>query len=135
MSPLETLAEEVSAQSEALRFPQKPSQEAFFPCAYRSMYLSRRLEERLFELYQKGYVSGTVTMSIGNEATAVGMALPFRPGRDVVSLLHRDFAGHLLWGSSPYDLVCQYLANRRESHPRPRRQRAPRRSAGSGGSP
>jgi 2-oxoisovalerate dehydrogenase E1 component len=112
MSPLETLAEEASAQSEALRFPQKPSQEAFFPCAYRTMFLSRRLEERLFELYQKGYVRGTVTISSGNEATAVGMSLPFRPGRDVVSLLHRDFAAHLIWGSSPYDLVCQYLANR-----------------------
>ena len=111
MSPPATLTEEASAQSEALRFPQKPSQEAFFPCAYRSMYLSRRLEQRLFELYQKGYVRGTVTMGIGNEATAVGMSLPFRPGRDAVSLLHRDLGAHLVWGSSPYDLVCQYLAN------------------------
>jgi 2-oxoisovalerate dehydrogenase E1 component len=98
------------------------------------MYLSRRLEERLFELYQKGYVRGTVTMSIGNEATAVGMSLPFRPGRDVVSLLHRDFGAHLVWGSSPYDLVCQYLANRespthaREGnvhHGNPRQRRFP----------
>ena len=112
MSPLATLAETPSAQSEALRFPRKPSQEAFFPYAYRCMYLSRRLEERLFELYQKGYVRGTVTMSIGNEATAVGMSLPFQPGRDVVSLLHRDFAAHVVWGATPYDLVCQYLANR-----------------------
>ena len=111
MSPLATLAETPSAQSEALRFPRKPSQEAFFPYAYRNMFLSRRLEERLFELFQKGYVKGTVTISIGNEATAVGMSLPLRPGRDVVSLLHRDFAAHVVWGATPYQLVCQYLAN------------------------
>jgi len=98
------------------------------------MYLSRRLEERLFELYQKGYVRGTVTMGIGNEATAVGMSLPFRPGRDAVSLLHRDLGAHLVWGSSSYDLVCQYLANRespthaREGnvhHGNPRQRRFP----------
>jgi 2-oxoisovalerate dehydrogenase E1 component len=92
-------------------YPAKLPREVFYPVAYRSMYLSRRMEEQLFELFQKGYVRGTVTISIGNEATAVGMALPFRPRQDVVSLLHRDFAAHLLWGSSPYQLVCQYMAN------------------------
>jgi len=92
-------------------YPEKLSEEAFYPFAYRTMYFSRRLEELLLELFQKGYVKGTVTMSWGNEATAVGMTIPFRPGRDVVSLLHRDLAGHLLLGARPYDLVCQYLAN------------------------
>ena len=75
------------------------------------MYLSRRLEERLFELYQKKYVRGTVTISIGNEATTVGMAMPLRPGKDPVSLLHRDFGAHLVLGATPYQIVCQYLAN------------------------
>lgn len=92
-------------------FPEKLSREGFYSVAYPLMALSRRLEQRLLELYQKGYVKGTVTISIGNEATAVGMSMPFRPGRDVVSLLHRDFAAHLLFGSTPYQLVCQYLAN------------------------
>jgi len=92
-------------------YPHKLSQEAFYPLAYRVMYLSRRMEELLLELFQKGYVKGTVTMSWGSEATAVGMALPLRPGRDVVSLLHRDFASHLLFGATPYQLACQYLAN------------------------
>ena len=96
---------------QAARFPHKLSEEAFYPLAYRIMYLSRCLEERLLELFQKGYVRGTVTISAGNEATAVGMALPLRPGKDVVSLLHRDFASHLLLGATPYQLVCQYLAN------------------------
>ncbi len=50
-------------------------------------------------------------MSAGNEATAAGMTMPLRPGRDVVSLLHRDFVGHLLLGATPYELLCQYMAN------------------------
>jgi 2-oxoisovalerate dehydrogenase E1 component len=56
-------------------------------------------------------VKGTVTQGTGNEATAVGAAMPLRPGRDVVALLHRDLACHLLLGAKPYDLVCQYMAN------------------------
>jgi 2-oxoisovalerate dehydrogenase E1 component len=75
------------------------------------MFLSRRLEERMLELYQKGYVKGTVASSVGNEATAIGMSMPLRPGRDVLSLLHRDLGAHLLLGSTPYQLLCQYLAN------------------------
>ncbi len=75
------------------------------------MLLSRRLEEQLVELFQKGLVRGTVTLSIGNEATTIGMALPLRPRRDVVSLLHRDFGAHLVLGASPYEMVCQFLGN------------------------
>jgi len=96
---------------DVVRFPEKLSQGAFYQVAYPLMFLSRRLEQRLLELYQKGYVKGTVTASFGNEATAVGMAIPLRPGQDVVSLLHRDLLAHLLLGSSPYQLACQYLAN------------------------
>ncbi len=83
----------------------------FYAFGYPLMLLSRRLEERLLELFQKGYVKGTVTMSAGNEATAVGMTMPLRPGLDPVSLLHRDFAGHLLLGATPHQLLCQYMAN------------------------
>lgn len=93
------------------RFPQRLGREAFYAAAYPLIYRSRRLEERLIELFRKGYVKGTVTISIGNEGTAVPMAMPIRPGRDVVSLLHRDFGGHLAQGASPHQLLCQYLAN------------------------
>ncbi len=94
-----------------VRWPQRLTPEAFYPVAYSLMLLSRRLEQRLIELFQKGYVKGTVTTSLGNEATSVGMAMPLRPGRDVVSLLHRDLVAHLLLGATPGELVCQYLAN------------------------
>ena len=94
------------------RYPRRLKREEFYPIAYRTMYYSRTMEAGLLDLFRKGYVKGTVTSSAGNESTAVGMALPLRPGRDVVSFLHRDFASHLLFGARPYDLVCQYMANR-----------------------
>ena len=97
-----------------LDVPRRPhvlSPEAFYALAYPAMFFSRQLEERLLELFRKGYVKGTVTSSAGNEAAAVGAAMPLRPGEDVVALLHRDFVAHLLMGATPYQLVCQYLAN------------------------
>ncbi len=99
---------------EPLDVPRRPhvlSPEAFYTLAYPAMFLSRQLEERLLDLFRKGYVKGTVTSSAGNEATAVGAAMPLRPGEDVAALLHRDFVAHLLLGATPYQLVCQYLAN------------------------
>lgn len=94
-------------------FPQRASEEAFYPCAYRFMYLAAALDERIAELFRRGKMKGTVTLGLGNEATAVGMALPLRPGRDVVSLLQRDLASHLILGDTIEDIFNQYLANSR----------------------
>ena len=124
----------IDGSPEVVRWPERLSRKEFYLVAYPLMLLSRRLEQRLLELFQKGYVKGTVTISIGNEATAVGMSLPLRPGRDVVSLLHRDFGGHLLLGATPYQLLCQYLANAESPDARPRRQRPSRRRGPRGGS-
>jgi 2-oxoisovalerate dehydrogenase E1 component len=94
-----------------VHYPQRLSEAAFYRLAYPLMFLTRRLEERMEELFQKGYAKGTVTSSIGNEATAVAMTLPLRPGSDIISILHRDIIGHILFGSTPYKLFCQYMAN------------------------
>jgi 2-oxoisovalerate dehydrogenase E1 component len=102
---------EAQDSTELVRWPLRLGRESFYRIAYPLICLSRRLEDRLLELYQKGYVKGTVTSSAGNEAAALGMSLPLRPGRDVVSLLHRDFVAHLMMGVTPYQLVCQYMAN------------------------
>ncbi len=96
---------------EIARFPQRLSEPEFLGRGLPADVSLRRMEERLLELFQKGYVKGTVTMGDGNEATAVGFAMPLRPGRDVVSLLHRDFVAHLLLGATPFDMFCQYMAN------------------------
>ncbi|KMQ51894.1 Branched-chain alpha-keto acid dehydrogenase, E1 component, alpha subunit [Chitinispirillum alkaliphilum] len=75
------------------------------------MFLTRLIDNKIKELFRKGMVKGTVVMSKGNEATAVGMALPFRSGKDILSLLHRDLGSHLVAGANPYSLICQHLAN------------------------
>lgn len=93
------------------RFPAKIGKAQFLPLAYRAMFVSRVMEELLVDLYHKGYVKGTVALGRGNEATAAAIGLSLRPGRDVVSLLHRDLAAHLLLGTSPYQVFCQYMAN------------------------
>ena len=94
-----------------IKYPDRMAKKEFYPVAYKWMVLSRKTEEKLRELFKKRYVKGTVTLGLGNEATAVGMSLPLRRGRDVVSFLHRDFAAHLIMGSTPFQLFNQYMAN------------------------
>jgi 2-oxoisovalerate dehydrogenase E1 component len=93
------------------QFPTRMKKEEFYPSAYAWMILSRKLDEKFGELFRKRYVKGTVTQSIGNEATAAGMSLPLRPGKDVLSIMHRDLPAHLILGDTPYKLFCQYMAN------------------------
>ncbi|MBN1759410.1 MAG: hypothetical protein JW863_13870 [Chitinispirillaceae bacterium] len=93
------------------RFPEKMSREQFYPTVYRVMYLSRQMDEKFKELFRKGYVKGTVILCAGTEATSAGMSIPFRPGKDIISMLHRDLGGHLVQGATPLSLMCQYMAN------------------------
>jgi len=93
------------------RFPQRLDKVAFWRAAYPMMYVSRQLEARFKELFKRGLVKGTVIIAAGNEASSVGMAMPFRPGVDPVALLHRNISAHLIFGCSPKSAVCQYMAN------------------------
>jgi 2-oxoisovalerate dehydrogenase E1 component len=93
------------------RYPGTLPKNEFLPVAYRWMYLSRKLEEKIHELYKKRYVKGTVTLGVGNEATSVGMSMPLRPKKDVLALMQRDFAAHMIMGETPYAMLCQYIAN------------------------
>jgi 2-oxoisovalerate dehydrogenase E1 component len=86
-------------------------QDNLYQVAYYYMYLSRCIESKFKELFKKGYVKGTVITSTGTEATTIGMTIPFRAGVDVLTLMHRDFAGHLVMGANPVKLMCQYIAN------------------------
>ena len=97
--------------TQVARFPHRLSEPEYYTIAYPVMYLARRLDEMLLELFRKGYVKGTVALGTGNEAVAVAMAMPLRPGVDIVALMHRDLAAHLLLGATPYRLFCQYMAN------------------------
>ena len=105
-----------------VRFPQRLSQPEFYAAAYPLMLLSRRLEERLLELFQKGYVKGTVTMSAGNEATAVGMTMPLaarpRRGFALAPRLRRPLAA----GGHAAPIALPVHGERREPDARPRGQ-------------
>lgn len=92
-------------------YPRRMNREEFLPAAYRWMYFARRLDEKMLDLFAKGLARGTVCTGIGMEATTVPALMPFRPGRDPVSLLHRDMGGHLLFGATLHELLCQFLAN------------------------
>jgi len=79
------------------------------------MYMSRKCENRLIELYRQGIVKGTVTSGEGNEAAIVGAVSALSPETDVCNFMQRDFAGYLIWGVSIYHLFSHYIANKDSS--------------------
>jgi TPP-dependent pyruvate/acetoin dehydrogenase alpha subunit len=62
---------------------------------YERMYLIRRVEETLLDLFTAGKLSGTTHTCIGQEANAVGVITHLEHGRDVVVSNHRCH-GHYL---------------------------------------
>src|SRR4051812_49224616 len=75
--------------------------------ASETMLLSRRLDERCIELVEQGGLAGTVLhSSIGQEAVAVGAALPRRDG-DVMLSTHRGLAHCVAWGADLVKLVAE----------------------------
>lgn len=78
---------------------------------YRYMYMARKSEERLIELYRQGIVKGTVTTGTGNEAAIVGAVSALDTETDICNFMQRDFAGYLAWGIPLYQLISQYVAN------------------------
>jgi 2-oxoisovalerate dehydrogenase E1 component len=93
------------------RYPARLSEAEFYSVAYRYIYCARILDLRLTELFNKGYVKGTVVMSMGQEASSVGMTMPFRPGFDVLAMAHRNLSGHIVHGMPLKTIICQYMAN------------------------
>ncbi len=78
---------------------------------YRYIYMTRKSEDRLIELYSQGIVKGTVTSGEGNEAAIVGAVTVLNPKTDICNFMQRDFAGYLVWGIPLYHLVSHYIAN------------------------
>ncbi|MBI3942620.1 MAG: thiamine pyrophosphate-dependent dehydrogenase E1 component subunit alpha [Chloroflexi bacterium] len=76
--------------------------------AYRRMLLCRGFEQRCTELFQKGVIRGSLHLSIGQEATAVGAALALRQD----DLLLTNYRGHshaLAKGISPRAAMAEML--------------------------
>jgi acetoin:2,6-dichlorophenolindophenol oxidoreductase subunit alpha len=68
---------------------------AEFARLYQGMYLARRFEESLLDLFSAGKIDGTVHTYIGQEANAVGLVDHLERERDVIVSNHRCH-GHYL---------------------------------------
>lgn len=64
---------------------------------YRQLYLIRRVEERICEIYPSDRIKSPVHLSIGQEAVAVGVSQALRPD-DIVSGTYRGHATYLARG-------------------------------------
>lgn len=67
---------------------------------YAWMHLARTADNRILDLFRQGLIRGTVTGGQGNEWMIVPLALLADKSVDVISLTHRDFGGHLIWGGT-----------------------------------
>ena len=75
----------------------------------RFMLLTRRLEERLVNLYRQGKVVGGLYRSLGQEATSVGSAFALGPD-DYLGPLIRNLGSMLTRGVRPVEMFKQYMA-------------------------
>lgn len=62
--------------------------------AFRKMQLTRRFEEAAEQAYMRGFIHGTMHLSIGQEASAVGICMPLTDG-DYITSTHRGH-GHCI---------------------------------------
>jgi TPP-dependent pyruvate/acetoin dehydrogenase alpha subunit len=75
---------------------------------YRSMLLTRGIEERGHILYRQGKIPGSFYTGRGNEGAAVGVATAMSSD-DVGTPLHRDMGVHVVRGVEPWRIFAQYM--------------------------
>src|SRR5436190_6544597 len=75
---------------------------------YRSLLITRGIEERGHILYKQGKIPGSFYTGRGNEAAAVGIATAMGP-EDVGTPLHRDMGVHIVRGVEPWRIFAQYM--------------------------
>jgi pyruvate dehydrogenase E1 component alpha subunit len=75
---------------------------------YRSMLVTRRLEELGHTLYKQGKIPGSFYTGRGNEAASVGVAAAMAP-EDVGTPLHRNVGVHVARGTEPWRILANYL--------------------------
>lgn len=78
---------------------------------YSTMYLIRRFEETLLDLFARGEISGTTHTCIGQEADAAGVVSKLDPARDVVVSNHRCH-GHYLALTDDVDGLLREILGR-----------------------
>ena len=77
--------------------------------AYRRMYLIRRFEETLLDLFSQGKISGTTHTCIGQEANAVGVVSQLVRGRDAIFSNHRCHGHYLAFTDDVLGLLCEVM--------------------------
>jgi TPP-dependent pyruvate/acetoin dehydrogenase alpha subunit len=75
---------------------------------YRSMLVTRRLEETGHTLYKQGKIPGSFYTGRGNEAASVAIAAAMGPD-DVGVPLHRNLGVHVHRGTEPWRILANYL--------------------------
>src|SRR5688500_19109955 len=75
---------------------------------YRTMLITRGIEERGHILYRQGKIPGSFYTGRGNEAGSVGVATAMGP-EDVGTPLHRDMGVHMVRGVEPWRMFAQYM--------------------------
>jgi TPP-dependent pyruvate/acetoin dehydrogenase alpha subunit len=75
---------------------------------FRSMVVTRGIEERGHILYKQGKIPGSFYTGRGNEAASVGIATAMGP-EDWGTPLHRDMGVHVVRGVEPWRLFAQYM--------------------------
>jgi TPP-dependent pyruvate/acetoin dehydrogenase alpha subunit len=73
---------------------------------YRRMFLIRNFEKKVNDLFLRGLMPGTIHLSHGQEAGAVGTCLALRPD-DFITLTHRGHGQALAKGMSPRSLLAE----------------------------
>jgi pyruvate dehydrogenase E1 component alpha subunit/2-oxoisovalerate dehydrogenase E1 component alpha subunit len=73
------------------------------------MLATRRLEERLTNLYRQNQVVGGLYRSLGQEGETVASAYALEPG-DLIGPLIRNLGALLVRGYPPRDIAMQYMA-------------------------
>src|SRR5687768_2811920 len=75
---------------------------------YRTMLITRGIEERGHILYRQGKIPGSFYTGRGNEAGSVGVATAMAQD-DVGTPLHRDMGVHVTRGVEPWRIIAQYM--------------------------
>lgn len=73
------------------------------------MYIIRAFEEKAEELYGLGKTHGTMHLSIGQEATAMGASLAVRSGYDYLLNHHRGHGHCIAWGGEIQLMMAEFM--------------------------
>jgi acetoin:2,6-dichlorophenolindophenol oxidoreductase subunit alpha len=74
-----------------------------------AMYTIRAFEEKAEELYSLGKTHGTMHLSIGQEASALGASTAVRSGYDYLLNHHRGHGHCLAWGGEASKMMAEFM--------------------------